>query len=233
MKNPSVFAFAYRNPMATKTISPLKPRKTPRQARSEATVDAIFEATIQVLLAEGASRLTTTRVSERAGVSVGTMYQYFPNKQALLFAVLKRHIEGVLAKVEDACRASAGQDAAEMVQNLLAAYIEAKTSNPEESIALYGVITELDVPELVRKFGNRLIKAIETMLASATDLEFGDVPLVTNMVHTAMTGVTRTIFEQNAGPALIRKLHMELLVMCQSYVQAVGVARKGRPIRAA
>jgi len=71
------------------------------------------------------------------------------------------------------------------------------------------------------------------MLASATDLEFGDVPLVTNMVHTAMTGVTRTIFEQNAGPALIRKLHMELLVMCQSYVQAVGVARKGRPIRAA
>ena len=61
-----------------------KPRKTPVQRRSRVTVDAILEATIQVLLAEGLARLTTTRVSERAGVSVGTMYQYFPNKQALI-----------------------------------------------------------------------------------------------------------------------------------------------------
>lgn len=217
--------------MTTKTISPLKPRKTPRQARSEATVDAIFEATIQVLLAEGAARLTTTRVSERAGVSVGTMYQYFPNKQALLFAVLKRHIEDVLGKVEGACNASIGMNAADMVKNLLAAYIEAKTSDPEASIALYSVVAELDVPELFAKFSNRLIKAIETMLSSAADLQFDDVRLVTNMVHTAMTGVTRAIFEQSAGPAQIRKLHRELLIMCQSYVQAIGVVRK--PVRAA
>ena len=67
----------------------LKPRKTPVQARSEATVDAIFKATIQVLLSDGERRLTTTRVAERAGVSVGTMYQYFPHKQALLYAVVR------------------------------------------------------------------------------------------------------------------------------------------------
>lgn len=219
--------------MATKKISPLKPRKTPRQARSEATVDAIFEATIQVLLAEGASRLTTTRVSERAGVSVGTMYQYFPNKQALLFAVLKRHMEEVLGKVEGACLAGAGTNAVDMVQNLVAAYIEAKTSDRETSVALYSVITELDVPDLFVKFSHRLIKAIETMLSSAADMEFSDVKLVTNMVYTAMTGVTRTIFEQHAGPAQIRKLHLELLVMCQSYVRAVGIARQAQPVRAA
>ena len=70
----------------------LKPRKTPIQARSAATVDGIFQATIQVLLAEGAQRLTTTRVAERAGVSVGTMYQYFPHKQALLYAVVHQHL---------------------------------------------------------------------------------------------------------------------------------------------
>ncbi len=196
-------------------------------------MDAIFEATIQVLLAEGASRLTTTRVSERAGVSVGTMYQYFPNKRALLFAVLSRHTDEVLDKIEGACRASAGLAAADMVQNLLATYIEVKTSDPETSIALYRVATELDVPELMGKVGARITEAIEAMLAGAADMEFEDVPLVTNMVRAAMTGVTRTVFEQNASHALIRKLHMELLVMCQSYVQAVGVARKGRPARAA
>lgn len=56
----------------------LNPRKRPRQARATATLDAIFEATIQLLVADGPQRLTTTRVAARAGVSVGTMYQYFP-----------------------------------------------------------------------------------------------------------------------------------------------------------
>lgn len=51
------------------------------------TLDAIFEATIQFLVADGVHRLTTTRVAERAGVSVGTMYQYFPHKESLVYAL--------------------------------------------------------------------------------------------------------------------------------------------------
>src|SRR3712207_891853 len=75
----------------------LEPRKTPQQARSAATVEAICTATIQVLLADGPTRLTTTRVAERAGVSIGTMYQYYPNKQALLFAILEQKLDTVEA----------------------------------------------------------------------------------------------------------------------------------------
>ena len=60
-------------------------RKKPRQARSSDLVAAILEAAIQVLSREGATRFTTTRVAERAGVSVGSIYQYFPNKAAILF----------------------------------------------------------------------------------------------------------------------------------------------------
>ena len=73
----------------------LEPRKSPVQARSAASVDAILEATIQVLLSVGKEQLTTTRVASRAGVSVGTLYQYFPNKSALLKASLRRHLNGV------------------------------------------------------------------------------------------------------------------------------------------
>ncbi len=65
---------------------PAKIALKPRQARSQATVDAIFEATIQVLLKDGLPRLTTIRVAERAGASVGTLYQYYSHKEALLFA---------------------------------------------------------------------------------------------------------------------------------------------------
>jgi AcrR family transcriptional regulator len=60
-------------------------RKQPQQARSADLVAAILEAAVQVLVKEGAGRFTTARVAEKAGVSVGSVYQYFPNKAAILF----------------------------------------------------------------------------------------------------------------------------------------------------
>jgi AcrR family transcriptional regulator len=82
MEEPSVSEFA----LWQLTLVAFEPRKTPVQARATVTVEAISEATIQVLLSQGVKRLTTTRVADRAGVSVGTRYQYFPNKKSLLFA---------------------------------------------------------------------------------------------------------------------------------------------------
>jgi AcrR family transcriptional regulator len=86
----------------------LEPRKSPVQARSVASVEAILDATLQVLLSVGRVRLTTTRVAARAGVSVGTLYQYFPNKGALLQAVLRRHLDEVTEAVERVCVSQAG-----------------------------------------------------------------------------------------------------------------------------
>lgn len=60
-------------------------RKQPKQARSNDLVSAVLDAAVQVLTAEGAQRFTTARVAERAGVSVGSLYQYFPNKASILF----------------------------------------------------------------------------------------------------------------------------------------------------
>lgn len=60
-------------------------RRTPKQARSADLVAAILEAAVQVLRSDGATRFTSARVAERAGVSVGSLYQYFPNKAAILF----------------------------------------------------------------------------------------------------------------------------------------------------
>src|SRR6202045_1281123 len=105
----------------------LEPRKSPVQARSAASVDAILQATIQVLLSVGKERLTTTRVALRAGVSVGTLYQYFPNKRALLQAALKRHLAEVADAVERACREQKGNTLEHMAIALINAFLEAKT----------------------------------------------------------------------------------------------------------
>ena len=71
--------------MTTRRIPPVASRKHPQQARSNELVAAVLEAAVQVLTTEGAQRFTTARVAERAGVSVGSLYQYFPNKAAILF----------------------------------------------------------------------------------------------------------------------------------------------------
>jgi AcrR family transcriptional regulator len=67
-------------------------RRSPKQARSRATVEAILEAAAQILERRGADALTTNDVAERAGVSIGTLYQYFPDKAAILVAAARREL---------------------------------------------------------------------------------------------------------------------------------------------
>jgi AcrR family transcriptional regulator len=69
-----------------------KQRRNPRQARSRATWEAIVEAAAQILERDGAAAFNTNSVAERAGVSIGTLYQYFPDKQAILTAAAKREL---------------------------------------------------------------------------------------------------------------------------------------------
>src|SRR5882762_3242399 len=120
-------------PQRSQTI--LEPRKSPVQARSAASVDAILEATIQVLLQVGKERLTTTKVASRAGVSVGTLYQYFPNKSALLKAALKRHMDEITEAVDLACHEQKGHSLDQMATALITAFLEAKMRDPKTSVA--------------------------------------------------------------------------------------------------
>jgi AcrR family transcriptional regulator len=79
----------------------LKPRKRPSQARSKATVEAILVAAAQVFRRQGYAGATTDRIAERAGVSVGSLYQYFPNKDAILVALTERHVDAGFALVRE------------------------------------------------------------------------------------------------------------------------------------
>src|SRR5262249_62418487 len=69
----------------------LSPRKTPRQDRSRATVEALLEATAHILVRDGYARLTTNRIAERAGVNIASLYQYFPGKEAIVAELRRRH----------------------------------------------------------------------------------------------------------------------------------------------
>src|ERR1700756_1723232 len=108
--------------MAADVVTAFEPRKMPIQTRAAVTVEAISEATIQVLLSHGADRLTTTRVAERAGVSVGTLYQYYPNKESLLFAALEDRLGKVTAVVETACEQARHKPLSQMIRMVVEAF---------------------------------------------------------------------------------------------------------------
>ncbi len=204
------------------TVPPqhLSARKSPRQARALATVEAIFEATIQVLLSEGPTRLTTTRVAARAGVSVGTMYQYYPHKEALLYAVTGRYLDAIAEAVEKACRASHGAPLTEMSDVLVKAYWDAKTLKRNATRALYLVAMEVDTAALTEGCIQRIEAATAAMFASAPDAEFDDLVLVNHSLLNMLFGTVRSLFTREISPAIANRLGDELALMCRAYLEA-------------
>ena len=122
---------------------PLHPRKRPSQARSAVTVDAILEAAVRVLLADGYPRLTTRRVAEVAGVSVGSLCQYFPNRRSLVAEVIRRKVEEGVRCIEEAAARADGPPA-EAVAAVMAAFAAEKRRGLALSVALRGPMAELE-----------------------------------------------------------------------------------------
>ena len=214
--------------MAHARQTAFEPRKTPVQARSAFTVEAIFEATIQVLLIHGTDRLTTTRVAERAGVSVGTLYQYYPNKESLLFAVLEDHLDKVSVAVEGACERARGMPLAEMVKEVTEAFVDAKMERTDISTALSRIAADVGGPALVKRTGERSRQALEAMLRTAPDTVAHRQEFAIQMMFAAMAGATRHVLEAGAPPAMVRKLRVHLVSLCQSYMVAVATPHPPR-----
>jgi len=211
--------------MPAAALTAFEPRKTPVQARAEVTVEAICEATIQVLLSHGADQLTTTRVAERAGVSVGTLYQYYPNKQSLLYAVMEEHLDRVATAVEAACEESCHKPLAEMIRHVVEEFVDVKMDRADISVALYQVAADVGGPVLVKRAGQRMRKAVEAMLQTAPDTESPPDRLAIDMMLAAMSGVMRSMLEARPAPTTVRKLREQLVLLCRSYM-AVATAQR-------
>jgi len=209
----------FLNSHMPKTITKsLKPRKKPVQERSGQTVDAIFEATIQVLLKDGVKNLTTTRVAERAGVSVGTFYQYYPNKEALFFAILERHLEFIGTSVQIACAKSHGRPVDEMMSNLIESYVDSKIKKRDISLAIWEVVTEFSCTPKYAHVVKRVEADITTMLNTLPGARVEKIPFVTAMILSTLGGATKMIMEKGAPPHMVKDLKTSLQIMLEAYV---------------
>ena len=139
-------------------------RRRPQQRRAQLTVEAILDAVIRILKREGFGGVNTNRIAEVAGVSIGSVYQYFPDKRAILAGLHRRHVEEIDRLVDRTLVAHAASSLAELVRAMIVALVEAHTRDPE----LYELMTT-EVPhrtEGTTDFASRLQAVFRLAIAA-------------------------------------------------------------------
>ena len=106
-------------------------RRQPRQRRARETVDAVLDAVVRVLKKHGIDGVTTNRIAEAAGVSIGSVYQYFPDKQTIFRALHDRHVDEISRLIEARLVDHAASPLEEFVSALIGALVDAHATDPE------------------------------------------------------------------------------------------------------
>lgn len=166
------------------------PRKRPRQDRAKETVAAIMDATTRVLKRAGFDGLTTNAVAQAAGVSIGSLYQYFPNKEALVSALIDRHCEAMNAAILDKLIDVAQLPLAEAARAVIELTLQAHAVDP----ALHRVLTE-QVPRIgklarLRELDNISHRMVAGMLAyRKAELAIVDVEMAAFVLVSAIESI--------------------------------------------
>jgi AcrR family transcriptional regulator len=167
------------------------PRKEASQERSRATVDALLEATARVLIKEGYDRASTNRIAEVAGVSIGSLYQYFPSKEALVAAVIDRHTQNIAEVTRKALVKAAAMPIEDAAREFVSVAIDGHRVNPK----LHGVLAE-QIPRVGRlnnieanvRDGYALIRSY--LEAHREEIDVEDLDLAAFVVVTVVEALT-------------------------------------------
>jgi AcrR family transcriptional regulator len=207
--------------MADRRSPSISSRKQPQQARSAELVATILEAAVQVLAKEGAQRFTTARVAEKAGVSIGSLYQYFPNKASILFRLQSDEwrqtgelLRGIL---EDA-----GQPPLTRLRTLVHAFIRSECEEAAMRVALNDAVPLYrDAPEAreAKKSGSRTVQLfMQEVLPAASDAvraSAGD------LIKRTLSAVGKHFSETPRTPAEIKTYADAMADMFCAYLRAL------------
>ena len=154
---------------------PTNPRKTARQERSRATVDAIVQATAYILAQFGWERLTTNAIAERAGVNISSLYQYFPNKEAIVSELQRRHIAETRKELSTILSDISAQSS---LREALACLVESLVREHRIAPAIHRVFAEelprsaRSVPSDSDRVNNQMLTALQPFMKNVPDPRF-------------------------------------------------------------
>jgi AcrR family transcriptional regulator len=197
------------------------PRKAPRQSRSQATVDALVEAGARALALEGYERANVNRIAELAGVSVGSLYQYFPSKEALVTAVSRRHSARMIEVFQKDILSLAFVPLHEAVRGVVLRVFEAYAVDPAlrrvlvHEVPHLGALTRsLEFDELVHEW------LLAYFAHNAARIRPRNVDLAVQILRAAVEAVAAAIVVRG-DPQLLRSSEVvdEVCVLVLRYVE--------------
>jgi AcrR family transcriptional regulator len=188
----SYYLLAFRTlEMARRPLT--KPRKHAAQERSRATVDALIEATARILVRDGFDKASTNRIAQAAGVSVGSLYQYYPGKEALVAAVIERHQRALFEVVRGVVAEAAAQPIETGMRRLVAAAVEAHRLDPKLHRVLAEQTPRTGTLEDVEVFNREAYGLFRAYLESHRDeLRAVDLDLASFVCVTSIEALTHT-----------------------------------------
>jgi AcrR family transcriptional regulator len=167
------------------------PRKSASQERSRLTVDTILEATARILIKEGYDRASTNKIAAVAGVSIGSVYQYFPSKEALVAAVSERHSHDVLQLIRTALVKVAARPIEVAAREFVSVAIDAHRVNPKLHRVLAEEVPRIGRLENVEAINQEVYTLIRGYLdAHRDEIDVADLDLAAFICVTAVDALT-------------------------------------------
>jgi AcrR family transcriptional regulator len=195
------------------------PRKKPRQERSQATVDAILDATARVLCTTGYDRASTNRIALAAGVSVGSLYQYFPSKEALVAALAERHTEQMTSLVKRKLHEVSTMPVDVAVRTMIRAMFDAHAVDPRLHKVLIEQVPRVGKLEKVVAVEREVGCLVEMFLAARRgDLRRTNMDAVAFVLCHVVEAVTHAAVLAELDPSRSRGVEDELTDMILRYL---------------
>jgi AcrR family transcriptional regulator len=197
-----------------------KTRRSPRQARAEATVEAIFDATFQLLEAGGLENLTTNHIAQRAGVSIGTLYQYFAGKSEILAAMAQRRAEAARVRIAETLIAAPDVGSVRPIVQALMATFE---GSPETRKALLDALFDRGGDAVMLHHHQAFLAAIGGKAELNLDLSPESLFVLTH----AVAGLLRAAAAEPDLALSPAVLEDEFVLLMESYLSAlIGRGRR-------
>lgn len=195
----------------------LHPRKVPRQARAAVTLEVILEAAARVLSEESLAGFNTNRVAQVAGVSVGSVYQYFPNKQALVAALISRAQASLADAVEHAVAAGRGKALATVLSQVIKIAVNHQFGSPVFAAALDHEERRLPLDAVLGAAQARIVAAVQALLHHHPEL--AGMPLPRTAAGDCLV-IAKALIEAEATRASpnVRGLRQRVLRALQGYL---------------
>lgn len=196
----------------------LTPRKTPQQERSAQMREAILEAATRVLQKQGAAGFTTNKVAEKAGVSIGSLYQYYPNKEALLFHLHEREVQTTWRNME-AILDDTDLTPRQRIFRAVDYFFQTEAEEAELRTSLKFAAVFFHESKEFRALETEIIQRVKLFLQSALSAPHQALDFQTDFFLTLISSVAETITTRKTSPEQVKKWAFTISEMICDYLK--------------